>query len=261
MILKLTNIQIFTNFIWLFLFALSTYFLINSSYILPSSILYALTLFIIIVGFLHTNYNKNLYLFSPLLLIIYNAFFYISFQGLYCFSNLNNIPLFTLPTKNESILAEICIIYTVFVLSILLPYLLSLFSKKRFVIKLKIFSKNFDYKTLTIYLILSQIILFILLIGILITTGYNPYSALMNGLMFRYAYRHGLANYLYTFFYSIISLNNIIVLKYIFINELKTKTLNLLSTIYILFYLFWFLISGSRGFLLSIVIVAIYICF
>ena len=186
---------------------------------------------------------------------------FIGLQGLYYFSKLNNIPLFKITTQNETLLSEICVFYLLFVICILGPYIFFKFNNKKPIIKIRLLKKQFNYFKVIRYLIFSQILLCILLILIFLFTKMNPIYALQNCLEFRYAYTHGVANYVFIFFKIILVFNLILLLKLILIDKINRIIVHFISIIFFSFYIFWFLISGSRGFLLMILIYSIYIIF
>lgn len=259
MIIKVSQKQVISFIAQFIVFILSLFLFCNATYVIPSAILFVAS---ILLQFTWTfqSLNKNVYLFSPILLTIYNIFFYVVISGLYYFSKFNVILFFKVPTQDIDFLTNSTLMYFIYILCILLPFIIFCIFNIRPQLKIDFFKQNFDIKKLYYYLLFSQIILVILLCLLFIFTGYNLFNVLFNLLDFRYEYTHGIPKYIYTIFYSILYLNLIIVLKLMLINKIKKiKKLQFLFFTNILFFLFWAVISGARAPFLTLFLFFLYI--
>lgn len=259
MIIKTSQKQMISIVAQIIVFILSLFLFCNAEYVLPSAILFVSGILLQFTWTLQTL-NKNVYLFSPILLTIYNIFFYVVISGLYYFSKFNVILFFRVPTQDIEFLTNSTLMYFIYILCILLPSIIFCIFNIRLKLKINFLRQNFDLKKMYYYLLFSQFILVLLLCLLFIFTGYNIFNVLFNLLDFRYEYTHGFPKYIYTLFYSILYLNLIIVLKLMLINKIKNfKKLNFLFITNILFFLFWAVISGARAPFLTLFLFFLYI--
>ena len=147
-ILTITKKQLIFYIVWIIVLILSLLLFSYSLHIIPSLILFILNLILCIYGFIYTTINRNIYFFSPIFQIMYCILFYCGLIGLFYFSKFNNIPFFSSPTNNESLLINISLVYFLFCICILTPYLILKCLKKRININLDYFKRNFVYNRL-----------------------------------------------------------------------------------------------------------------
>lgn len=258
-ILTITKKQLIFYIVWIIVLILSLLLFSYSLHIIPSLILFILNLILCIYGFIYTSINRNIYFFSPIFQIMYCILFYCGLIGLFYFSKFNNIPFFSIPTNNESLLISISLVYFLFCICTLTPYLIMKCLKKRININLDYFKRNFVYNRLINYLIYSEFLILFFLIILFYVTGFNLYTALLNPLKFRFAYNHGFAGFIYTVISLLLKLNLCIILKYVLIDKLKTLKFRICTMIFAIFYIVWFILSGSRSWILLPFLYGIYI--
>lgn len=256
--ITLSTRQYLFFFVWTIIFLMSLFLLLASMHIIPSLILFIINLLICIYGFVYTAKTKNILFFSPIFQTAYCALFYCGLIGLFYFSKYNFIDFFQLPTKNEALFVNISLIYLIFICSIFLPYFLSLFFKKKIKLNFAFLQSNFSTNKVKVFLLYSQIFLIFLLCMMFITTKYNPITAILNPLGFRFEYNHGLANYFYSVFAFMIKFHLCLILNYIFIDNESSINKKFYIIPFFIFYFFWAAISGARGWFIWLFLLCIY---
>lgn len=258
---RTSKVRMLSFLFWFGVIFISTALFALTSHVVPSFIIFVINIAASLLAIYLTKKETPFFLFSPVMQTLFQIINFIGLQGLFYFSRINKIILFKIPTNNEFLLSEICFFYLIFVSCIIFPYIYFSWRNKKPRFELKILKRQFNYHKVVFYLIFSQIILFLLLALIFIFTKISPIDALMNCLGFRFAYTHGVANYIFVFFKIFLVFNMILLLKMLLVDKVKNKTIYILSTIFFIFYIFWFLISGSRGFLLILLLYTIYVIF
>lgn len=256
MIIKISKKQSLLYVLWLLVSLISSVLFINTKYFFPSLILFLINISICLIGFILTARNRNIYYFEPILYTIYCILHHFGIMGMYYFSKFNSIDFFNIPIKNEWFLTQVALFYVTFVICILLPNFKYIFFNKIQRLKYNFFKKEFDYKKTTIYLYLSQIILFVLLILMLLFTGHTPINVLNNTNLFRYEYSHGFNYSLFIIFSLFISFHTYITEYFLIVHNKCDK---ILLTVFIIFYLYWAIISSSRSWFLLPFLYFVYI--
>lgn len=257
-IVKISQNQIITFSIWFVLIVLSTVLLFNSLHFVPSLYLYISTMILCTTGLFQSFKYKYVYIFSPLLQTIYASFFYCNLIGLFYFSKFNFIIFFELPSNNETFLTNCAILYFIYILCVFVPFLIYSVSGKKNLRKIKYFSKNFDNKKLKKYLTTSCIIVLTLLFLLFIVTGFTPTTALFNLLDFRHSYTKGVANYIYVLLNIFMIIHIIILSKLFIIDEKKSVFLYRNASLFFSIYIFWCIMSGARGTILTLFMCILY---
>ena len=256
--IKLSARQYLFLFIWLTIFLISLFLLLSSLHFIPSLILFIINASICLYGFIYSMKIKNILFFSPILQTSYCALFYCGLIGLYYFSKYNFIDFFKLPTQNELLMINIALVYFIFIFSLFFPYFLSLLFKKKPKLNFSFFQLNFSKRKVHIFFIISQILLIFLLIIIFATTKYTPISALSNPLGFKYEYTHGISTYFFVLFDFLLKLHLCLILKYIFIDKEQNINKNLYIISFLIFYLYWSILSGGRSNFIFIFVSTVY---
>ena len=252
---QISKIQFISYFIWILILILSLFLFISSEHVIPSFILFVVNILIFIYALIYTYKNKCFYFFSPILQTLYCIMFYCTLIGLFYFSKFNT-AIFELLTKDELFYIKVAFLYFIYIMTIILTFVLTL-NLKQPILKLKFLCKNFSLIKVYKYLFISQICLLILLIIIFYLTGYNPLTALLNPSDFRLEYNTGCARFVYIIFKSLLLIHLAIILKYYIIDKLKNIKIYFLS--FLLFYLFWAILSGSRATILTPFMLGLYI--
>lgn len=255
---KLSNEQVMSILFWIVIFIFSTVLFSASLHLVPSCILYIIALFIIFNNLILTFIEKKIYFFSPIRQLSYTTLFYCVLIGLFYFSKFNIIPFFLIPTNDELLLINIAFIYLCFCFSLFLPYIIMKLLNIKVNININFIKRNFTIKNIEFAIQTITLILTILLILIFILTNYNPISALMNPLDFRFEYKHGIANYVFTIFDLLLYLNCFLLFNEYCIHKNEHKLNIRVTGCFILLYVFWLVISGGRSYIIAPAIYSIY---
>jgi hypothetical protein len=201
-------------------------------------------------------FRKNIPLFSPIFMLISSVFINICFPALYFLHN--KIPL------SEELMQNISIIYIIYFFSLIFPLFFAnqIFLDPKESKFQKFLSLNFKTQNITVYLILSNIILLASIIFLLKTTGFNYTDALKNPLAFRYAASAGSLAYFRKLTILLFMLNSFILAKLNFTptsaldkpedyiatyKDLNPFNLKVFTVFHIIFLLLFAIISGSRS--------------
>ncbi len=203
---------------------------------------------------------SKIQLFSPVYNVFASIFFTFIFSGLYYFAfpfDVLNRNILT----NDDTFGQINLLYSLFFLSIFIPIIVFLFSKRSYV-KNKIFSASIPKYNINIKLFIMNFIFILWIIIALAYSGMTLLAAMQQPLVFRIAVSNGSISILQTFFLFCISGVYVIYLKEIFT---KSHYINIFNKL--LFWsivIIWSIICGSRFFLIFIIMfmfMAIYTIF
>jgi hypothetical protein len=255
---KFSNEQVLSILFWIIIFIFSTFLFGASLHVAPSFILYVIALFIIFINLILTFIEKKIYFFSPIRQLSYTTLFYCVLIGLFYFSKFNIIPFFTIPTNDELLLTNITFIYLCFCLFLFLPYIVMKIFNIKVSVNINFIKRNFTVKNIKFAIQTITLVLTILLILIFVLTNYNPISALINPLDFRFEYKHGIASYVFTIFDVLLYLNCFLLFNEYCIHKNEHKLNIRVTGGFVLLYVFWLVVSGGRSYIIAPAIYSIY---
>lgn len=261
MIISLTNKQIISYFVWIFVIIFSTLFFSHSLHFSVSFVLYLYNILVSIFGIYYTYKNNNIAIFSPIFLVIYFSIFYYTFMGLFSLSSLNKI-VYLIPIGNDDFLLKTTSIIVMCFVIMLLPFVIKCFSHDNKKLDIKFFERSFDVKKVCKYLYYSFPIIIILYVLLCFATGFTPISAILNPTEFRNASGRDIANLVFMIYRPLFTLNLCLTIQLVLLKNIKTKTFRLYLMLFSIYCLFWAIFSGGRGWLVSyLVYFAVFYCF
>lgn len=252
--ISITNKQIISYLVWLFVIFTSTLFLLHSNHLVASLIIYAYNIIVSFWGIIYTYKNKQVILFNPIFQVIYCSIFYYSFMGLYCLSNINNIPLLMLPTNNEEFLIQTSAVLFLVLIIIVSPTIISNIFNRKIKFSIDYLFQNYDENKVCKYLYRVFPIIIFLYFLLCFTAGYTPVSAILNPAEFRNACSKDIANFVYVFYQPIFILSLCLTIQMSLLHKIKTKSFKIYLGCFILFCLFWGIFSGGRSWFVTYIV-------
>ncbi len=212
----------------------------------------------IIIALYQIINSKKITLYSPFFQLIVSIVYYYTIPALYYFSSFNTIFNRSYLLENDFYI-QVSILYLIFILSLIFPYLVFKLFNIDIKIDLSIIKKNYNIDTCISFYYISFIICFLLLCFLFLTTGFSPMEAIKNPLAFRLIYARDFYAYISKPLLIILNINIIMILKNLIVDKINSKNFKFICFLQFSFLIVFAFMSGARGLFLYPALTAIFI--